>query len=194
LHPSSGSSNREVARRDLDRVSQAGEYLEVPKTQDQELGYNYLDYQPHEPGVGGLADYVRDEELAEELTAVASRLVSQPGAKALTDGRDMDLAQDRHAFLSRALALSTFLPVDAPLLLEPACISEYLPFMLEMVRADDANEHSYRATLVVPSFENAKGERRSKRLNNDLVEAYHRHLRLGGEEGLENARAMMLSL
>jgi hypothetical protein len=159
---------------------------------DQELGYTYLDFRPSDLGIGGNPHYIRDEEMAQEIVSLALARITQHGARALADSNDLAFAADRHSFLSRSLALSAHLPPDAPLLLHPALLTDYLPYMGAMVAFDDANEGVYRATEAAPSFENLKGERRSKRLNVDLVETYHRHLRLGGEDNLALVRGLML--
>lgn len=78
--------------------------------------------------------------------------------------------------------------------MDPALTADYIPYIVMMVRLDDAREEALRDTMQPTHTENVKGERRSRRLNTDLVESYDRHLRLGGEELLKEARALMLDV
>lgn len=98
--------------------------------------------------------------------------------------------------------LTASLPLAAPLLPNPSLLSDYIPFIVGLVKMDDQQQGNFDAAMAESKANHSSppplpgpiraGTRRSRRLNSEYAETYERNLELPSDV-LEIARSLRLS-
>jgi hypothetical protein len=116
---------------------------------DDELGHTTLVNTSEPAGEhGSLEFYIQDEVIAIELLQLSGQQLAESATTSMSAAetfKSSSLFQARTTFQSQLLnVLDRVVPLSAPQIPRPAVFLDYVPFIRQMVAADDIVERQYR--------------------------------------------------